>query len=67
MGNKYQFEEAMKALSRALKISETKFGRDHPTTADIVYTTGCVFLMQQDYDEALKWLERVRQFFFNAL
>ena len=47
MGNKYQFEEAMQALNRALKISETKFGTEHPITADIVYTMGCVFLMQQ--------------------
>jgi tetratricopeptide (TPR) repeat protein len=45
--NQYKFEEAKPLLERAVKISETKFGTEHPRTADVVYTIGCSFLMQQ--------------------
>lgn len=45
--NLYKFDEARQVLDRALKISEAKFGPDHPATADIQYSIGCVWLVQQ--------------------
>jgi hypothetical protein len=45
--NLYKFDEARQMLDRALKISEAKFGGDHPRTADIHYSIACVYLVQQ--------------------
>lgn len=45
--NVYKFDEAREVLDRALKISESKFGGDHPRTADIQYSIACVYLVQQ--------------------
>ncbi len=45
--NLYKFDEARQMLDRALKISEAKFGGEHPRTADIHYSIACVYLVQQ--------------------
>jgi hypothetical protein len=43
-----KFKVAKATFKRALTISENKFGKEHPYTADIVYELGCFYLMKPE-------------------
>jgi hypothetical protein len=43
-----RYKLGKQTLKRALTISETKYGKDHPWTADIVYELGCLYLVKPE-------------------
>jgi len=43
-----KFEEAKQIYKRALTIASEKVGKDHPTTAEIVYELGCFFFVKPE-------------------
>jgi hypothetical protein len=49
-----KFSQAKAILKRALTISENKFGKEHPTTADVVYELGCFYLVKPEKTDTTK-------------
>lgn len=77
---KYQL--AKKTFKRALKISEEKVGKEHPSTGDVIYELGCFYLMKPENIGAasskkgnplvklstLEWSsDKAQEWFFRAL
>eukprot|EP00004_Rigifila_ramosa_P017839 TRINITY_DN438_c0_g1_i2.p1 TRINITY_DN438_c0_g1~~TRINITY_DN438_c0_g1_i2.p1 ORF type:complete len:995 (-),score=288.92 TRINITY_DN438_c0_g1_i2:29-3013(-) len=58
------FAEARLTLDQALRICESKLGEEHPVTADVLYSLGCLNFNSQDAADSLQVAE---QFFLRAL
>lgn len=58
--NQKEFATAKETLGRAMKIMESKYGPDHPTTADVLYALGSVCFVENDYDGAEELFTKTR-------